>query len=65
MRRKTYGLTKEEVKCISNNTKEAYLSLYEKVEISKEELNKIGLDQLYSYTLTKPKQIYKDKFIFL
>lgn len=64
-RRKTYGFTREKAERISKNTEEAYLRLYEKVSISKEQLKDLGEQSLKAYTETKPEDFSDGDFLTL
>lgn len=61
--RKTYGFTREKAERISKNTEEAYLRLYEKVSMSKEQLKDLGEQSLKSYVETKPDDFHKEDFL--
>lgn len=62
-RRKTYGFTREKAERISKNTEEAYLRLYEKFSISKEQLKDLGEQSLKSYVETNPDDFHKEDFL--
>ena len=64
-RRKTYGFTREKAEHISKNTEEAYLRLYEKVSISKEQLKDLGEQSLKAYVETSPDDFNKEDFLDL
>lgn len=62
-RRKTYGFTREKAERISKNTEEAYLRLYEKFNMSKEQLKDLGEQSLKSYVETSPDDFHKEDFL--
>lgn len=64
-RRKTYGFTKEKAERISRNTEEAYLSLSDKVNITREQLKLIGEMSLKAYAETEPSDFDIEDFIDL
>lgn len=64
-RRKTYGFTKEKAERISKNTEEAYLRIYEKVSISKDQLKDLGEQSLKAYAETKPEDFNSEDFLSL
>ena len=63
--RKTYGLTKEKAERISKNTEEAYLRLYHKVDIDKEQFKELSEQSLKGYVETSPDDFHKEDFLHL
>ena len=64
-RRKTYGLTKDKAECISKNTEEAYLRLYHKVDIDKEQFKELSEQSLKGHVETSPDDFHKEDFLHL
>ena len=64
-RRKTYGFTKDKAERITRNTEEAYLSLSDKVIITREQLKQTGEMSLKAYVETEPSDFDLEDFIDL
>ena len=64
-RRKTYGFTKDKAERITRNTEEAYLSLSDKVNITREQLKQTGEMSLKAYAETESNNFDLEDFIDL
>jgi hypothetical protein len=62
-RRKTYGFTKDKAERITRNTEEAYLSLSDKVNITREQLKQTGEMSLKAYAETESNNFDLEDFI--